>query len=41
MEQQMKEMDLVFAIRMENERISVEERCEALVALFEHFASGA
>ena len=26
MEAQMKEMDLVFAIRMENERISVEER---------------
>jgi hypothetical protein len=41
MEQQMKEMDLVFAIRMENERISVEERCEALVAPCEHFASGA
>jgi hypothetical protein len=26
MEAQMKEMDLVFAIRMENERIAVEER---------------
>jgi hypothetical protein len=27
MELQMKEMDTVFAIRIENERIAVEERC--------------
>jgi hypothetical protein len=34
MELQMKEMDTVFAIRIENERIAVEERCVWLLGAF-------